>query len=230
MFDFWLSFADNTLSSTNGDSVRRASIVLALVLLSAVAGRAAVRVSIMAGYAAATQWSSAHDFGISAAAELDLTNFLAVGARLTRSSVPIPAGASSGAELGQGRLTMVPVALFLQFQWPGAGRLKPYLAAGGGYSFNSHALAPEAADAWDLVGFSAEETIANTTVAFAGAGFDLALGSRLFFNVHAQIVVAPLSGTWTLTDSVTGLKATGDLSGSNGLNSIVAGIGLKYQF
>lgn len=208
--------------------MRRAS--LALVLGGAVAASAAVRVSIMGGYAAAMEWSSAHDFGISAAAELDLTNFLAVGARLTHSSVPIPAGASSGTELSQGRLRITPVALFLQFRWPGAGRLKPYLAAGGGYSFNSHVLAAEAAAAWDLVGFSVEEKVENTTVVFAGAGFDLAVGPRLFFNVHAQIIVAPLSGTWTLTDTVTGEKATGSMSGSNGLNSLVAGIGLKYQF
>ena len=210
--------------------MKRAPIALALMLGCAVTAPADVRVSIMGGYAAATQWSSAHDFGISAAAELDLTNFLAVGARLTRSSVPVPAGASSNAELSQGRLTITPVVFFLQFRWPGAGRLKPYLAAGGGYSFNSHALASEATDGWDLVGFSVEEKVENTAAVFAGAGFDLAVGPRLFFNVHAQIVVAPLSGTWTLTDTLTGGKATGRLSASNGLNSLVAGIGLKYQF
>jgi len=210
--------------------VNKALIAVALMLACAVASPAAVRISLMGGYAAALEWSAAQDFGISAAAEFDLAGFLAVGARLTRASVPIPASTSSTSGLSQGRLTLLPIALFLQFRWPGAGKLKPYLAAGGGYSFNSHKPAAAVKEGWDLVGFSVEEKVENTTAVFAGAGLDYSLSPRLLFTVHAQIVVAPLSGTWTHTDSATGLKATGSLNAGNGLNSLLAGIGLKYQF
>jgi len=209
--------------------LRKTFLALALLLIGAVSAPAAVRVSLMGGYAKAFEWSGAQDFGISAAAELDLSDFLSLGARLTRASVPIPAETSSSG-LSEGRLTLLPVCFFLQFRWPGAGRLKPYIAVGGGYSFNSHTPSADVADAWDRVGFAIEEKIDGSTAVFAGAGFDLSLGPRLFFNVHAQFVVAPLSGTWTLTDTVTGVKTAGDLSATNGLNSVVAGIGLKYQF
>ena len=210
--------------------MKKALIAVALILTCALASPAAVRVSLMGGYAAALEWSAGQDFGISAAAEFDLAGFLAVGARLTRASVPVPASTSSTKGLSQGRLTLIPVALFLQFRWPGAGKLKPYIAAGGGYSFNSHEPAAAVREGWDLVGFTAEEKVENTTAVFAGAGLDYSLSPRLLFTVHAQIIVAPLSGTWTHTDTATGLKASGDLSAGNGLNSVLAGIGLKYQF
>jgi outer membrane protein W len=210
--------------------VKKALIAVAFILTCAVASPAAVRVSLMGGYAAALEWSAGRDFGISAAAEFDLAGFLAIGARVTRTSVPIPASSSSTKGLSQGRLTLIPVALFLQFRWPGAGKLKPYIAAGGGTSFNSHAPAAAVKEGWDLVGFTAEENVENTTAVFAGAGLDYSLSPRLIFTAHAQIVVAPLSGTWTHTDTATGLKATGNLSAGNGLNSVLAGIGMKYQF
>ncbi len=209
--------------------MKKAAIALALILVAAVAAPAAVRVSLIGGYASALEWKAAQEFGVSAAAELDLADFLAVGARFTLSSVPIPAVTTSSG-LSQGRLTLVPAVLFLQFRWPGKGRFKPYLAAGGGYSFNSHSLAAEAIDGWDAVGFSIEERLGNTGVVYAGAGFDLSVGPRLFFNFHTQIIISPLSGTWTLTDTDSGFTKAGDLSGTNGLNSLVAGIGLKYQF
>lgn len=210
--------------------MKKALIAAALILTCALASPAAVRVSLMGGYAAALEWSAGQDFGISAAAEFDLASFLAVGARVTRASVPIPASSSSTKGLSQGRLTLIPVALFLEFRWPGAGKLKPYIAVGGGYSFNSHEPAAAVREGWDLVGFAAEEKVENTTAVFAGAGLDYSLSPRLLFTVHAQIVVAPLSGTWTHTDTATGLKAIGNLSSGNGLNSVLAGIGLKYQF
>ncbi len=209
--------------------MRKTSFVPALLLICAVSAPAAIRVSVMGGYAKALEWSGAQDFGISAAAELDLADFLSLGARLTRASVPIPAETSSSG-LSPGRLTLFPVCLFLQFRWPGAGRLKPYAAVGAGYSFNSHTPSADMADAWDRVGFAIEEKVDGSTAVFAGGGFDLGLGSTLFFTLHAQIIITPLSGAWTLTDTVTGAKTTGSLSATNGLNSVVAGIGLKYQF
>jgi hypothetical protein len=210
--------------------VRKALVGPALALLLAVASPAALRVSLVGGYAAALQWRSAQDFGISAAAEFDLASFLAVGARFTYASVPIPAPSDTSAVLSQGRLTLMPAVLFLQFRWPGGGKIKPYLAVGGGYSFNSHAMAAAAADDWAAVGFRVEESVDSTTAVYAAAGLDYAVGSRLDFTVHAQIVVSPLAGTWSLTDAATGFKSSGGLSGGNGLNSVVAGIGLKYQF
>lgn len=201
-----------------------------IFLACSVASPAAVRVSLAGGYAGALEWSAAHDFGVSAAAEFDLTGFLTIGARVSRASVPVPASSASTKGLSQGRLTLLPAVLFVEFRWPGEGRLKPYLAAGGGYSFNSHDPADAVKEGWELVGFTVEEKVENSTAVFAGAGLDYSVGPRLFFTMHAQIVVAPLSGTWTHTDAATGLKAAGTLSAGNGLNSVIAGIGMKYEF
>jgi hypothetical protein len=225
-FDFYGPIADNTPSRPNGGSLRRTIIALALVLSAVPAAPAGVRLSLTGGYAAALEANDAGGWGASAAGEFDLGRALAVGLRLTRIAVSI-----QGTEgfLSQGQVSVLPIEIFLQLRWPGSGRLRPYLEAGGGYSFNSAALAPAVAEAWDLVGFTASESVKGSPAFFAGAGCDFALGSRLFLSAHVQAMIAKADGSWSLTDTATGLKLAGDIQDQS-LNAIYAGLGLKYLF
>jgi hypothetical protein len=225
-FDFYGSIADNTALCLYGGPVRRTAVALVLILIAAPAAPAAVRFSLAGGYASALEGNDGGGWGVSAAGEFDLNRVLAVGLRLTTTSVSI-----AGAEgyLSKGGVAALPVVLFVQLRWPGSGGLRPYLELGGGYSFNKASMASAITDAWDLVGFAAAESIKGSPAVLAGAGCDFAVGSRLFLFAHIQALIATANGSWSLTDSATGLKLAGDIQGQI-LNALFAGFGLKYQF
>ena len=202
------------------------AVALILAFGSARPAGAAVRVSLNAGFASALQSSDGGGWAAAAAGELDLNPFLALGLRISRAEFAIK-GSDSG--LGRGRLAVIPVEAFLQFRWPGSGSFKPYLSVGGGYAINSSTLQADVVSSWNAVGFRPVDSIGNAPAFTAAAGFDLAVGSRLFLDVQVRILIATAPGTWSLTDVATGLRAGGSMTGQS-LNSVAAGLGLKYGF
>jgi outer membrane protein W len=206
--------------------VRKTLIALLVILGCAVVSPAAVRASLMAGFASAIARNDGAGWEASASGEIDLNSFLAVGFRAARTSLPL---GQSDSGLGNGRLTLIPVEVFLQFRWPGKGRFKPYLCVGGGYSFNSQSLASAVTNGWASVGLTAEEKVENSLVALAGGGLDFAITPRLLIFAHAQVYFVPVNGTWSLRDSATEETISGSLAEEN-LNAVVAGAGLKFRF
>ncbi len=135
----------------------------------------------------------------------------------------------AGDSLSSGKLTIMPLQLSLQVRWPVFSRLTLYLSGGGGYYVNKFALDPKVVNDWNAVNFAVEEKIENAYGYHAGAGVDFFISRKIAVNFDFKYCMIKTSGSWSLTDRISGVETSGDIDDID-LNAVMLAAGIKIFF
>lgn len=136
-------------------------------------------------------------------------------------------GSSEG--LSTGKLSIVPVALYIQIRFPIKNRFVPYIKGGGSYYFVKYNLDNDIINSWNTLGFNIEEKVENAMGINVGAGIDFFIRKNIALNIDMKYYNVNLKGTWKLLDQVTNTEVSGHIENIN-LNSFMLGVGLKLYF
>lgn len=132
--------------------------------------------------------------------------------------------------LSKGKLSLIPIQLSIQFRLPLSDSFVFYLMGGGGYYYMyKFTIDEEITDAWESLGFDIEEQVENAIGYHFGGGIDLFLTRNIALNADFRYCLAKTTGSWSISDQISGTQATGDLENLS-LNSIMFGGGLKLCF
>jgi len=131
--------------------------------------------------------------------------------------------------LSDGKLGVTALQLSLKGSFPLNDKMTPYAVGGVNYHLNSFSLDDGPAAEWEALGFSVEESVDSGIGFHAGLGLDYSLQPQLIVNLDVRYILATGTGTWKLTEAVTGTQTGEDLD-DLGLSAVVATVGLKYCF
>lgn len=121
-----------------------------------------------------------------------------------------------------GKLKVMPIQLSLQYCFT-AGNLNPYIGAGCGYYLNDLSL--DGLTGWENMGFEITEEVKNKFGFHFGGGIEFKLKSNLIFFIDVRYCVVKIPGTYTITDTVTGIEQSGDIE--KDLNPLMFGAGIS---
>jgi outer membrane protein W len=128
--------------------------------------------------------------------------------------------------LSEGKLTMIPIQLSLQFRFKIGNRFFPYLGGGVGYYLNNFTL--EGENIWQDLGFEVSNEVDNSFGFHFGLGMDYFFNPRIAFTLDVRYCIVPLSGSYSITDTVSSITNSGDIDGS--LDHINFSAGLRFLF
>ena len=130
----------------------------------------------------------------------------------------------------QGHLYQVPVLLNFRLRVPlGKSPLALFLKAGGGYSFLNMKLDAEMVKTYSTLGFEVSESCQPAILFQAGGGLELRFSSHLAMEAFGLYRVSETSGTWSITDSLSGVQSSGTIENVS-LEAAAAGLSLRFIF
>lgn len=183
--------------------------------------RAGVRLG--AGYAAPSPSSYGSGMAFGAALYLQFSDYLGVEI----SGMSFKSECDGGAEgMSPGELSRFPLSLSIFGRYPLRDRVAPYVLAGVGYSRHSFSLDQDLVENWNELGFDLDERMDDAFLFQVGAGVDYRVIRDIFLSVDVRYLKTVSQGSWTLSDSFTGLESTGDLSDIN-LDTLMVSVGIK---
>jgi hypothetical protein len=201
--------------------IKRFFVIVAALLLPAAAAEAAFHLDLRAGYGRFADKSYGGAVVYGASLGFDLTRNLSLeicGTRLDGSATATTDGLSAG------QLAVMPLEIMVEGRFPfGDGKWAAFAAFGGGFVLTSFTYDATAAASWTAAGFAVVENVQSTACATASAGLEYALGRTSALRLEARYRVAKPSGTWSITDSLSGESVSGTLDKLS-LDSLTVGL------
>jgi outer membrane protein W len=128
--------------------------------------------------------------------------------------------------LNQGKLTMIPLQLSLHYAFKLGDRFCPYLSGGLGYYLNDFSL--EGESQWQELGFDIDDQVDSVIGFHFGLGLDYFFKPNLAANVDIKYCIVSLAGTYSITDTITGISNSGDIDGD--LSPFIVEAGVRFLF
>ena len=176
-----------------------------------------------AGYALFSEDNLENTTGIG----LNFFYFLSKQFKVELKTVFIPINVGTDPEgLSDGKLNMIPAQLSLQYCFKIGQRFTPYIGAGVGYYLNKFSLENE--DEWQDLGFNINEEVDGVFGFHFGAGMDYFVKPNMAFNIDVRYCIANLTGSYTISEEVTGISHSGEIEEK--LDHILFGVGIKFLF
>jgi hypothetical protein len=205
---------------------KRLAVIWAALLLPAAAAEAAFHLDLRAGYGLFMDksYGGAAAYGVSLG--FDLARHLSLelsGTRLDSSVTATTDGLSAG------RLGVMPLEIMVEARFPfGDGPWAAFGAFGGGIVLTSFALDSAAAASWTSAGFAVDEKVKSTACVSAAAGLEYALSETSVLRLEARYRVLKPSGTWSLTDSLSGEAVSGTMDNLS-LDLLTVGLAVRIR-
>ena len=133
---------------------------------------------------------------------------------------------NSSVGFSEGTLKITPVQVSIQYQFNVNKKLVPYLGGGAGYYLNDLSLAGQSD--WQALGFNITEDADSVFGFHFGAGLDYFFKPNLAFNLDARYCIVSLDGTYSITDDISGLGHSGEMSAD--LNPFMFSAGIRVLF
>jgi len=170
---------------------------------------------------------SEDNLGNSPAVGLNFFYFLSKQFKVELKAAFIPIKVDNDPEgLSEGNLNMIPTQLSLQYCFKLGQRFIPYIGAGVGYYLNMFSLKNE--DEWLDLGFNINEEVDGVFGFHFGAGMDYFIKPNMAFNIDVRYCIANFTGSYTISEEVSGISHSGEIEGK--LNHILFGVGIKFLF
>ncbi len=170
---------------------------------------------------------SEDNLGNSSAFGLNFFYFLSEQFKVELKAAFIPIKVDNDPEgLSEGNLNMIPIQLSLHYCFKIGQRFIPYIGAGVGYYLNMFSLKNK--DEWQNLGFNINEEVDGVFGFHFGAGVDYFVKPNMAFNIDVRYCKANLTGSYTISEEVTGISHSGEIDGK--LNHILFGAGIKFLF
>lgn len=203
---------------------KRIAVILAALLLPAAAAEAAFHLGLRGGYALFMDksYAGAPAYGLSLG--FDLARNLSLELSGTRFESSVTASADG---LSAGRLALMPLEIAVEARFPlGDGKLAAFGGFGGGFGFTSFTLDSTSAAGWTAVGFAVAEKVQSTACLCAAAGLEYAVSRTSVLRLEARYRLMKPSGTWSITDLLSGEKISGTLDKLS-LDSLTIGLAVR---
>lgn len=139
---------------------------------------------------------------------------------------PVPVTASSSG-LSRGTLSMFPVEFAFRARWPVGTKFQLSGEAGLGNAFTAFSLDAETVAAWEALGFEIDELVKDDPSAHLGIGLEYALSERWSVTLGARYHILRTRGTWTITDTISGETASGNIKKLN-FDAFTLSLGVKF--
>jgi outer membrane protein W len=127
---------------------------------------------------------------------------------------------------GEGTLKVKPVQASIQYLFNAGKKFVPYLGAGAGYYLND--LSIEGNSQWQQLGFIINEEADGAFGFHFGGGMDYFFNPNMAFNLDVRYCIVSVDGTYSITEEVSGLSYSGELSAD--MNPIILSAGIKVLF
>jgi hypothetical protein len=203
---------------------QRLALILAALLLPAAAAEAAFHLDLRGGYGLFVDKSYSGAAAYGAGAGFDLARHLSLelsGMRLSSSAAATSDGLSAG------RIGLMPLEIMVEARFPlGAGKWAAFGAFGGGFVLTSFTFDSTAAAAWTAAGFAVVEKVQSTACVSAAAGLEVALSGTSALRLEARYRLMKPSGTWSITDLISGETVSGTLDKLS-LDSLTVGLAVR---
>jgi hypothetical protein len=203
---------------------KRLAVILAVLLLPAAAAEAAFYLDVRAGYSLFMDksYGGAAAYGVSLGFDLAPHLSLEVGGTRFESSVT---ATTDG--LSAGRLALTPLEIMVEARFPfGNGKWAAFGAFGGGFGLTSFTYDASAAASWTAVGFAVVEKAQSTACLCAAAGLEVGLSGTSVLRFEARYRLMKPSGTWSITDLLSGEAVSGTLDKLS-LDSFTVGLAVR---